>query len=51
MKVKLSDISLDLLFNEQTNKIKATEINGVTNSFVPIHFKIEQDSLVKPDGS
>ena len=51
MKVRLSDLPLDLLFNKHTNKMKATAINGVTNSYVPIHFKIEHDSLMKPDGA
>ena len=51
MKVNLSDIPLELLFNKHTNMMKATEVNGVTDSFVPIHFKLEHDSFIKQNGS
>lgn len=46
-KVHLSDIPIDILYNSQTNQIKAAAFSGVTTSYIPIHFKVEHESFAQ----
>ena len=48
-KTKISTIPIDVLFNKEINLIKATQISGITNSFVPIEFKIENEAFCVND--
>ena len=44
-KVKLADVPIDVLYNPEINKILGSRSCGVTNSFVPVHFKIENEAF------
>ena len=45
MQAKLSTIPIDVIYNRVTNRIKAAQINGVTNSYIPILIKQEHESF------
>ena len=47
LKAKLSNIPIDVIYNRVTNRIKAAQINGVTNSFIPILIKQEHESFAQ----
>ena len=47
LQAKLSSIPIDVIYNRVTNRIKAAQINGVTNTHIPILIKQEHESFAQ----
>ena len=45
LSVGLSEIPIDVLYNPAINKLKGTEMAGTSESFVPIEFKVEDETM------